>query len=100
MIDSQLQSNRPKPVVMVVLDGWGITPPYSGNAVTLAKTPIFNELVSRYPSMTLRASGEAVGLPWGEAGNSEVGHLNMGLGRILYQELPRINKAISDSGFL
>jgi len=99
MIDSQLQSNRPKPVVMVVLDGWGITPPYSGNAVTLAKTPIFNELVSRYPSMTLRASGEAVGLPWGEAGNSEVGHLNMGLGRILYQELPRINKAISDSGF-
>ncbi|MFH0923362.1 MAG: 2,3-bisphosphoglycerate-independent phosphoglycerate mutase [Candidatus Falkowbacteria bacterium] len=99
MTENKSQTNRPKPVVLVILDGWGITPPYSGNAVTLAKTPVFNELVSKYPSMTLRASGEAVGLPWGEAGNSEVGHLNMGLGRILYQELPRINKMISDNSF-
>jgi len=99
MTENQSQTKRPKPVVLLVLDGWGINQPYSGNAISLAKTPVFNKLVSVYPSMTLRASGEAVGLPWGEAGNSEVGHLNMGLGRILYQELPRINKAISDSTF-
>ena len=91
--------NRPKPVVLAVLDGWGITQPYSGNAISQAKTSNITELISRYPSMTLRASGEAVGLPWGEGGNSEVGHLNLGLGRILYQDLPRINKAISDNSF-
>ena len=99
MDNRQAQSKRPKPVVLVVLDGWGITQPYSGNAISQSKTPIFNELVAKYPSMTLRASGEAVGLPWGEAGNSEVGHLNLGLGRILYQNLPHINKAISDNSF-
>jgi len=99
MTEAQLQQKRPKPVVLVVLDGWGITQPYSGNAISQARTPNFDELVAKYPSMTLRASGEAVGLPWGEAGNSEVGHLNLGLGRILYQNLPRINKMISDNSF-
>ncbi|MCK4554632.1 2,3-bisphosphoglycerate-independent phosphoglycerate mutase, partial [Candidatus Parcubacteria bacterium] len=99
MAENKPQSKRPKPVVLVVLDGWGITQPYSGNAITQAKTDVYNELVAKYPSMTLRASGEAVGLPWGEAGNSEVGHLNLGLGRILYQNLPHINKAISDNSF-
>ncbi len=99
MTETQLQQKRPKPVVLVVLDGWGINQPYSGNAISQAKTSTFNELVAKYPSMTLRASGEAVGLPWGEAGNSEVGHLNLGLGRILYQNLPRINKMISDNSF-
>lgn len=91
--------SRPKPVVLVVLDGFGITQPYSGNAVALADTPVIKELISKYPTMTLTASGEAVGLPWGEPGNSEVGHLNLGLGRIIYQDLPRINKAISESSF-
>ncbi|PIR14085.1 phosphoglycerate mutase (2,3-diphosphoglycerate-independent) [Candidatus Falkowbacteria bacterium CG11_big_fil_rev_8_21_14_0_20_39_10] len=90
---------KPRPVVLVVLDGWGITQPYSGNAISQANTAVFNELAARYPSMTLRASGEAVGLPWGEMGNSEVGHLNLGLGRIVYQDLPRIHKAISDNTF-
>ncbi|MDD5032278.1 MAG: 2,3-bisphosphoglycerate-independent phosphoglycerate mutase [Patescibacteria group bacterium] len=101
MVDDKknIQINRPKPVVLVVLDGWGVTQPYSGNAITQASTPNFNDLVAHYPSMTLRASGEAVGLPWGEAGNSEVGHLNLGLGRIIYQDLPMINKAISDNSF-
>lgn len=99
MTENQPQSKRPKPVVLVVLDGWGITQPYSGNAISQAKTLIFNDLVAKYPTMTLRASGEAVGLPWGEGGNSEVGHLNLGLGRILYQDLPRINKTISDNSF-
>ncbi len=93
------QLSRPKPVVLIVLDGWGITQPYSGNAISQADTQALNELTARYPSMTLMASGEAVGLPWGESGNSEVGHLNLGLGRILYQGLPRINKAISDNSF-
>ncbi|MDD5290819.1 MAG: 2,3-bisphosphoglycerate-independent phosphoglycerate mutase [Patescibacteria group bacterium] len=99
MAENKTQTNRPKPVVLIVLDGWGVTQPYSGNAISQANTPNFNDLVAHYPSMTLRASGEAVGLPWGEAGNSEVGHLNLGLGKIIYQDLPRINKAISDNSF-
>ncbi len=90
---------RPKPIVLIVLDGWGINQPYQGNAITQARTPFMDYLISEYPSMTLRASGEAVGLPWGESGNSEVGHLNLGLGRILYQDLPRINKDISNGSF-
>lgn len=92
-------SNRPNPVVLIILDGWGVTQPYSGNAISQANTPVMKELIGKYPSMTLMASGEAVGLPWGEAGNSEVGHINLGLGRILYQDLPKINKAISDNSF-
>lgn len=98
MLDD-LKLKRPKPVILIVLDGWGVIQPYSGNAISLANTPTIKELISKYPSMTLRASGEAVGLPWGEGGNSEVGHLNLGMGRILYQDLPRINKAISDNSF-
>ncbi|MFA6170985.1 MAG: 2,3-bisphosphoglycerate-independent phosphoglycerate mutase [Patescibacteria group bacterium] len=93
------QNSRPKPVVLVVLDGWGVSQPYSGNAISQAKTENFNELIAHYPSATLMASGEAVGLPWGEAGNSEVGHLNLGLGRVVYQDLPRINKAINNNSF-
>jgi len=95
--NQQPQFKRPKPVVLAVLDGWGITQPYSGNAISQASTITIDELINKYPAITLRASGEAVGLPWGEAGNSEVGHLNLGLGRIVYQDLPRINKAISDN---
>lgn len=90
---------RPKPVILVVLDGWGIAPPYAGNAISSAKLPNFDKFVSHYPVTALSASGEAVGLPWGEMGNSEVGHLNLGAGRIIYQTLPRINKAISDNSF-
>lgn len=99
MVNNKPTKKRPKPVILVVLDGWGIMQPYSGNAISLAKTPVFDELISKYPAMTLRASGEAVGLPWGESGNSEVGHLNLGLGSIMYQGLPRINKFISDNSF-
>jgi 2,3-bisphosphoglycerate-independent phosphoglycerate mutase len=92
-------SKRPKPVVLAILDGWGVNQHYNGNAITLARVPVFKNLISEYPITTLRASGESVGLPWGEMGNSEVGHLNLGLGRILYQDLPRINKAINDKSF-
>jgi 2,3-bisphosphoglycerate-independent phosphoglycerate mutase len=92
-------SDRPKPVLLVILDGWGITQPFTGNAISQASTPNFNDFIARYPAMVLSASGEAVGLPWGEHGNSEVGHLNLGLGRIVYQELPLINRAITDNSF-
>ncbi len=90
---------RPKPVVLMVLDGWGIATPYAGNAISQSDTPNISSYLSKYPSMSLVASGEGVGLPWGESGNSEVGHLNLGLGRIIYQDLPRINKAIADKNF-
>ncbi|MFA5128769.1 MAG: 2,3-bisphosphoglycerate-independent phosphoglycerate mutase [Patescibacteria group bacterium] len=90
---------RPKPVMLAILDGWGIAPEGKGNAVAGAETPNIDKLIATYPAMTLRASGEEVGLSWGEMGTSEVGHLNIGTGRIFYQTLPRINKAISDCSF-
>lgn len=88
-----------KPVVLIILDGWGIAPPSSGNAITLARTPNLNKLTSLYPHTTLLASGEAVGLPRGEDGNTETGHLNLGAGHIVYQDLPRINMSIADGDF-
>ncbi|OGY47515.1 MAG: phosphoglycerate mutase (2,3-diphosphoglycerate-independent) [Candidatus Buchananbacteria bacterium RIFCSPHIGHO2_02_FULL_38_8] len=87
-------------MALVILDGFGIAPPGKGNGVTLAKKPIFEQLVATYPTLTLQASGEAVGLSWGEMGNSEVGHLNLGSGKIIYQTLPRINKTIEDGTFM
>src|SRR4029453_8964998 len=78
------------------LDGWGIAPPGPGNAVELAETPVFDRLWRDYPHATLAASGEAVGLPPGQMGNSEVGHLTIGSGRILLQDLIRVNHAIED----
>jgi 2,3-bisphosphoglycerate-independent phosphoglycerate mutase len=90
---------RPKPVMLAILDGLGIAPEGKGNAVAGAETPNIDKLIATYPVMTLRASGEEVGLSWGEMGTSEVGHLNLGTGKIFYQTLPRINKAISDGSF-
>jgi 2,3-bisphosphoglycerate-independent phosphoglycerate mutase len=86
-------------VALVVLDGWGLAPPGRGNAVELAETPVFDRLWARYPHTQLDASGEAVGLPSGQMGNSEVGHLTIGSGRILYQDLMRVTKAIDDGSF-
>jgi 2,3-bisphosphoglycerate-independent phosphoglycerate mutase len=86
-------------VVLVVLDGWGCAPPGPGNAVSLADTPVFDRLWAEYPHTTLKASGEAVGLPPGQMGNSEVGHLTIGSGRILFQDLMRVNKAIDSGAF-
>ena len=83
-------------VVLVILDGWGIAPPGPGNAVLLANTPVFDGLVARYPATQLRASGPAVGLPVGQMGNSEVGHLTIGSGRILLQDLVRVTQAVED----
>lgn len=90
---------RPKPVVLAILDGWGIAPKGEGNAVTLAKTPNMDKFIATCSVMTIRASGGEVGLSWGEMGTSEVGHLNLGTGRIFYQTLPRINKSIDDGSF-
>ena len=88
-----------RPVVLMVLDGWGCAPAGPGNAIALAATPVFDGLLARYPHGVLEASGEAVGLPQGQMGNSEVGHLNIGAGRVVYQELTRISKAIADGEF-
>lgn len=82
-----------------MLDGWGIAPAGPGNAVTLADTPNLDRLFREFPHTELKASGEAVGLPPGQMGNSEVGHLNLGAGRVVYQDLTRINLAIDDGSF-
>jgi 2,3-bisphosphoglycerate-independent phosphoglycerate mutase len=92
----------PEPVpclALVVLDGWGLAPPGPGNAVSQADTPVFDGLWERYPHTELSASGRAVGLPEGQMGNSEVGHLNLGAGAIVKQDLLRINDAIADGSF-
>jgi 2,3-bisphosphoglycerate-independent phosphoglycerate mutase len=86
-------------VALVILDGWGLAPPGPGNAVELADTPVFDKLWAEYPHTTLEASGEAVGLPPGQMGNSEVGHLTIGSGRVLFQDLMRVNKSIEDGSF-
>ncbi|MBE0475949.1 MAG: 2,3-bisphosphoglycerate-independent phosphoglycerate mutase [Coriobacteriia bacterium] len=84
------------PLLLVVMDGYGLAPPSAGNAVSLARTPNLDGLFARYPWAPLSVSGLAVGLPEGQMGNSEVGHLNIGAGRVVYQELTRINAAIED----
>ena len=86
-------------VALVILDGWGLAPPGPGNAVELADTPVFDKLWAEYPHTTIEASGEAVGLPPGQMGNSEVGHLTIGSGRVLFQDLMRVNKSIEDGSF-
>jgi 2,3-bisphosphoglycerate-independent phosphoglycerate mutase len=88
-----------RPVVLVVLDGWGYRPEREGNAIALASTPTWNKLVARAPNTLLDASGLAVGLPEGQIGNSEVGHLNLGAGRVVMQDLVRISQAIKDGLF-
>lgn len=88
-----------KPVVLMILDGYGLNEITEGNAVALANTPVMDKLMAEYPFVRGNASGMAVGLPDGQMGNSEVGHLNMGAGRIVYQELTRITKEIQDGDF-
>jgi len=90
---------RPKPVMLMILDGWGVRPAGPGNAVSLARTPHLDRLLSDYPHTQLHTSGKAVGLPDGIMGNSEVGHLNIGAGRIVYQDLTRIDLSIEDGSF-
>ena len=88
-----------KPTVLMILDGYGLRDKTEGNAVALANTPVMDKLMAEYPFVKGNASGLAVGLPDGQMGNSEVGHMNMGAGRIIYQELTKITKAIADGDF-
>lgn len=89
-----------RPLALVILDGWGLAAPSPANAISLAQKPYLNAISVAYPHTQLTASGESVGLPKGEAGNSEVGHLNIGAGKIVYQDEPRINSSIADGTFL
>ena len=88
-----------RPTVLMILDGYGLNERHDGNAVFEAKTPVMDKLMAECPFVKVNASGMAVGLPEGQMGNSEVGHLNMGAGRIVYQELTRITKEIQDGDF-
>ena len=92
-------SNTPKPVVLCILDGWGLSDETEFNAVAQANTPAFDHLMQDYPNATLAACGEDVGLPEGQMGNSEVGHTNIGAGRVVWMDLPKINNAIKDGSY-
>lgn len=95
----QRDYHGPKPTVLIMLDGWGIGPNNAGNAIVKANTPNMDKFWLSFPHTQITASGEAVGLPRGEDGNTETGHLNVGAGHIVYQDLPRINMAIADGSF-
>ena len=86
-----------KKAALIILDGWGLAPASPANAISKANTPFMNQLMKDYPHSTLVTSGEDVGLPEGQMGNSEVGHLNIGAGRVVYQELANINKAVREN---
>src|SRR3990167_7196861 len=88
-----------KPVVLTILDGWGYSKQKHGNAILNAKTPNIDFIQRNYPSLLIQASGKAAGMTWGESGNSEVGHLTIGAGRVIFQYLSRINKAIDNDSF-
>lgn len=90
---------KTRPAILIVLDGWGIAPKSTGNAIENARKPFFDSLIRNFPHTELSASGEDVGLPEGEAGNSEVGHLNLGSGRVVLQDLTKINKSIKNGDF-
>lgn len=92
-------NESPGPIVLVVLDGFGVSSEERGNAIAAAKKPNLDAIEAEFPFTTLQASGAAVGLPWGEAGNSEVGHLTIGAGRVMYHHLPRIIGAVRDGTF-
>ena len=93
-----MQSNLHLPALLVIMDGFGLAEPSSGNAISLANTPFLDDMLASRPCVQLQASGEAVGLPEGQMRQFEVGHLNIGAGRVVYQELTRINKACREGG--
>src|SRR5215510_10089211 len=88
-----------KKAILIIMDGWGLGKVKSSDAIQNANVPFVTSLYTKYPNTTLVTCGEAVGLPEGQMGNSEVGHLNLGAGRIVYQELQRINVAIREGSF-
>src|SRR6266540_3436089 len=91
---------RPKPLVLIILDGWGYAPPSKSNAISLARTPTYDKLLHDYPNTLVHTSGRYVGLPSGQMGNSEVGHLNIGAGRIVYMDITRLDLMIENGELL
>ena len=87
---------RPKPLVLIILDGWGYAPPSKSNAISLARTPIYDKLLREFPNTLVHTSGRFVGLPTGQMGNSEVGHLNIGAGRVVYMDITRLDLMIEN----
>src|SRR5258707_15456764 len=92
-------SKRPKPIVLTVLDGWGYRAETKGNAIALARKPHYDRLIKDFPNTLVQTSGPAVGLPDGQMGNSEVGHLNIGAGRVIYMDVTRIDLMIANGEF-
>ena len=92
-------NNKIRPCVLIILDGWGLRESSENNAVKMADTPFLDHLLNTWPHTQLTCSGEAVGLPQGVMGNSEVGHMNIGAGRVVFQDLLRINQAIANGSF-
>ena len=86
-----------KPTILCIMDGWGVGPNTKYNAIAQANTPVFDQLIKKWPNSLMQASGEYVGLPDGQMGNSEVGHMNIGAGRIVVQDLPKINQIIQSN---
>src|SRR6266566_1749353 len=96
---SATPSRRPRPFVLIVMDGWGINPRTEGNAIALARTTNIDKLAREWPHTAVRTSGEAVGLPEGQMGNSEVGHQNIGAGKRVLQDYTRVSESIRDGSF-
>src|ERR1022692_3966763 len=91
--------SRPKPLVLIILDGWGYRAETKANAIALARKPTYDRLLREYPNTLVHTSGPFVGLPEGQMGNSEVGHLNIGAGRVLFMDVTRIDRMISTGDF-
>src|SRR3954449_8395141 len=89
----------PKPLVLIILDGWGYAPPSPANAISLARKPNYDKFLAEYPNTLIHTSGRYVGLPTGQMGNSEVGHLNIGAGRVVYMDTTRIDLMIEKGDF-
>ena len=99
MTDSQHQTSIAGPLVLMILDGWGTREDAADNAISQANTPNWNQIIKLGCHTTIETSGEFVGLPAGQMGNSEVGHMNIGAGRVVYQDYTRISKAVEDGSF-
>src|SRR5215471_11679349 len=91
--------SRPKPLILVILDGWGYRAETKANAIALARKPTYDQLLSRYPNTLIHTSGPYVGLPEGQMGNSEVGHLNIGAGRVVHMDITRLDRLIASGEF-
>src|ERR1700753_646735 len=94
-----MSTNRPIPIVLTVLDGWGYRAETKGNAIALARKPNYDRLLAEFPNTLIHTSGPFVGLPEGQMGNSEVGHMNMGAGRIVQMDITRVDEAIATGAF-